>query len=52
MNTFGRKFRAGNELKKKKKKTVGPDWPEFCILGEILVNILIEPLIKSFENIN
>ena len=33
-------------------KTVGPDWPKFCILGEILVNILLHvESLKSFENI-
>ena len=36
--------------KKKKKKEIGADWPKFCILGEILVNILIESLIRPFEN--
>ena len=30
--------------KKKKKQLFGPDWPKFCILGEIFDKILLESL--------
>ena len=35
-----------------KKKKNWPDWPKFCILGEILVNILLESLIKIIWKYN
>ena len=51
MNTFGRNFKAGNESKTNKQtnKQLELTDRKFCILGEILVNILIESLIKPFE---
>ena len=33
-----------SKKKQKKKQLYGPDWPKFCILGDILVKILLESL--------